>query len=87
LTFSLGYRDIYFNGSEYPYTYNGTAWGYGFLTNYDTDIMSYGAGVDYEVVKDAIIGVSFTNTIIDDRLIAANSYNAQEIDAKAGFKF
>jgi hypothetical protein len=87
LTLALGFKDNAFDGTEYPYTYTGTSWGYTAKTQYDMNIMSYGADLNYEVVKNAAVGVAFTNTVIKDNLDNKQSSIAQEIDAKITFKF
>ncbi len=85
---AAGYKDIAFKGSEYPYTYiTGTRWGYQNRQEYDENIASYGAGIDYQFISAATIGMSYTNTIIKDNKNDSNSFNAQEIDAKMTMKF
>jgi hypothetical protein len=84
---AAGYRNIAFSGSEFPYTYNGSAWDYLSRQEYDENIASYGVGIDYQFVSAATIGMSYTSTVIKDNKINANSFNAQEIDAKIAGKF
>ncbi|MCX8094343.1 MAG: hypothetical protein N3E50_09305 [Candidatus Goldbacteria bacterium] len=84
---SAGIKDIIFSGIEYPYTWNGTTWGYLGKTKFDNNILSYGFGIDFEITKQANAGISWTNTSIKDNLNSLNDYSAQEIDAKIGMKF
>ncbi len=84
---SIGVKDIIYNGTEYPYTYTGSNWGYSGKTKFDANILSYGAGIELEITKQALAGISWTNTMIKDNLNAANDFSAQEIDARIGMKF
>ncbi len=82
-----GIKDIIFSGTEYPYTWTGTNWGYLGKTRFDSNILSYGAGINFEITKQANAGVSWTNTSIKDNLNSVNDFSSQEIDAKIGMKF
>lgn len=84
---SAGFKDVMFNGIEYPYTFTGSTWEYLGKTKFDSNILSYGAGIDFEITKQAVAGISWTNTIIKDNLNSNNDFSAQEIDAKIGMKF
>jgi hypothetical protein len=100
-----GYKDNSYNGSEYQYTMDysgGFAMGnYSYrLCKFDADISSLGIGFEYNVAKPAVIGMSFTNTVMTDnnnRSFTNNfdpagpatkqSYNAQELDIKVSISF
>jgi hypothetical protein len=82
-----GIKYIIFNGTEYPYIFTGTNWEYSGKTKFDSNILSYGIGVDFEITKQANAGISWTNTSIKDNLNDVNDFAAQEIDAKIGMKF
>ena len=84
---AIGLKDIIYKGIEYPYTFTGSSWGYLGKTQFDSNILSYGAGIDFEITKQAMAGISWTNTMIKDNLNSANDFNAMEIDAKIGMKF
>jgi hypothetical protein len=87
LTLCAGFKDKTYAGREFLQTYGGAGMIYGALAKFDMDIMSYGFGADLEITKQAFCGVSFTQTLINNKLNAASNYNAQEIDAKVGLKF
>jgi len=84
---SIGLKNYAFKGTEYPYTYSGTSWGYQAKTNYDTNILAYGASANYELLKNANIGLSFTKTSVENRFAESTNYSAQEIDARVNMSF
>jgi hypothetical protein len=84
---SIGLKNNAFKGTEYPYTYSGASWGYQAKTNYDTNILVYGASANYELLKNANLGISFTNTSVENKLAESTNYSAQEIDARVNMSF
>ena len=67
------------------------------LRKYDATITSMGAGVEYYIAKPAIIGLSFTNTVLADKNnktltdftnnTKPLSYSVQELDIKVSISF
>jgi hypothetical protein len=82
INISAGFKDIFYKGTEFPYAMGYTA-GY----SYDAGLISYGAGIDYEIIKQAKASISFTNTIFTDNLNDAGNFGAQEVDARVVLKF
>lgn len=87
LVINIGLKNDSFKGTEYPYTYSGTSWGYQAKTDYDTDILAYGASANYELLKNANLGLSFTKTVVENKLAESTNYSAQEIDARVNMSF
>jgi hypothetical protein len=87
LGINIGLKNDAFKGTEYPYTYSGTSWGYQAKANYDTNILSYGASASYELLKNASLGLSFTKTAVENKLAESTNYGAQEIDARVNIVF
>jgi len=95
-----GYKHIDFNGTEYAAT-SATIAGvtvpvYSMLSDtngvttvpgVNQSVDSMGVGVEYYIAKPATIGMSFTNTIVEDNEIKTNSYGAQELDVRVSIKF
>jgi hypothetical protein len=77
-----GYKNITFSGHEFSLDS-----GFYFLHQYDMAINSLGIGFEYNVAKPAVIGMSFSNTAIQDNLIKLNSYSVQELDVKVSISF
>jgi hypothetical protein len=87
LRLNAGVKWISFIGTDYPYTWNGSEWAYSSKTKYDANITAIGAGIDFEIMKNASAAVSYTDTKLVDSLAAANNLGAQEIDARVSLKF
>jgi hypothetical protein len=97
ITLSVGLRNIAFSGQEYIDPATGAYGGYInpytgvteslVLNNFDMNILSYGAGLEYRIAKPATLGVSYTLSTITDHTDTANSYGVQEVDAKVVVKF
>ncbi|MEI7541625.1 MAG: hypothetical protein WCJ94_00015 [bacterium] len=93
-----GYKNIAFAGSEYGVAWNAMSFSYKYgLRKYDATITSMGAGVEYYIAKPAVIGVSFTNTVLADKNnktltdflnnTKPLSYSVQELDIKVSISF
>jgi hypothetical protein len=97
-----GYKHIDFNGTEYAATTTNiggvTIPVYAMLVDTDSkgtialpgvdqSVDSMGVGVEYYIAKPAIVGLSFTNTTIEDNKIKTNSFGAQELDLRVSIKF
>ncbi len=101
ITLSIGLRNIAFSGHEYfdlgTGAYGGQIYYNCFtsqnvtvpmvLNDFNMDILSYGAGVEYKIAKPATLGLSYTLSKITDHTDSANSYGVQEVDAKVVVKF
>jgi hypothetical protein len=77
-----GFKGVFASGSDFPYK-----WGYSPLVYYDLNILSYGAGADFEIIKQAHASLSFTNTVITNNQNSAGSFGAQELDARVYLNF
>jgi hypothetical protein len=78
----VGYKDIAFNGSEYMLSSGSYS-----LFNFDDTISSVGVGFEYNIAKPAVIGMSFTNTLLAFNKFPAANYDAQEFDIKVSISF
>ncbi|MCE5299400.1 MAG: hypothetical protein LLG37_00800 [Spirochaetia bacterium] len=78
-----GYKNTAFNGHEYQIL----GGGYALVTNQDVNISSMGLGFDYKIAKPAVIGMAFTNTLLENLKDKTNSYNVQELDVKVSINF
>ncbi len=78
----VGYKDIAFNGTEYMLSSGSYS-----LFNFDDTISSVGVGFEYNIAKPAVIGMSFTNTLLAFNKFPTANYDAQEFDIKVSISF
>jgi hypothetical protein len=79
----VGYKDISFNDSEYVLS----AGNYVLYPDFDNTISSIGVGFEYNIAKPAVIGMSFTNTLLQNNKYKLASFDAQEFDIKVSISF
>jgi hypothetical protein len=77
-----GYKNTAFNGYEYAVTGAIVT-----LPHYDAVMNAIGIGMEYNVAKPAVIGMSFTTTSMQNNLNRALNYSAQELDIKVSISF
>ncbi|HDQ26855.1 MAG TPA: hypothetical protein ENN43_08950 [bacterium] len=83
LTAHAGFKNNVFAGKEF-WVGNGVTGG---IQEFDMNVTAIGGGLEYRIAKPAVVGISFSNTIVENVRVPKNTFTVQELDVRVSINF